>query len=151
MQQKAEVLELKQTPQEHDSPNAKWLADKEKQLNNLDKEEHEVVAEKMWQRGKVFFEIRKRYRYREGFVRWAENFGRNRKGYSLPNIYNHINIFIACPTKEHVKILPLWLCRMIGSKNFPKEVRTYIQDNAERLRKDIEQANALYDYMKRNE
>ena len=60
MQQKAEVLELKQTPQEHDSPNAKWLADKEKQLNNLDKEEHEVVAEKMWQRGKVFFEIRKR-------------------------------------------------------------------------------------------
>lgn len=136
MQQKAKgkVLELEQKTQEHDSPDdAKFIAQAERELDKIDAREHKTTAEMMWQRGRWLFEVRKRFRYKQGFVEWVKN----RRKYKVATAYNHINIYIACPRPELLEYLPLWLLRRIGSSNFPDEVRTYIQDNAERLRKDL--------------
>jgi hypothetical protein len=133
MSSKAEVREQQQKTKEPDTPDAKWLAHAESELDKIDAKEHKTTAEIMWERGKWLFEVRRRFRYRQGFVEWVKN----RRKYKVATAYNHINIYIACPRPELLEYLPLWLLRMIGSSNFPDEVRTYIQDNAERLRKDI--------------
>jgi hypothetical protein len=135
MQQKAEVLELQQKTQQHEPIDQKWLADKEKKIKRLDKEEKETVARTMWERGRLLSEVRLKIRNNEGFVKWVEG----RFEYSVATAYNHIAIYVGCPKHELLDCFPLWLLRKIGSSNCPKELRKLIQDNAERLRKDLKE------------
>jgi hypothetical protein len=133
MQQKAEVLKLKQKTQRHEPIDQKWLADKEKKIKRLDREEKQTVARTMWERGRLLSEVRLKIRNNEGFVKWVEG----RFEYSVATAYNHIAIYVGCPKHELLDCFPLWLLRKIGSSNCPKELRKIIQNNAEKLRKDL--------------
>lgn len=131
MQQKAELLELKQTPKPIDQ---KWLADKEREIKRLDRKEKETVARTMWKRGRLLFEVRLKLRNKEGFVKWVEG----RFEYSVATAYNHMAIYIGCQQDPKLlEYIPLWLLRRIGSSNCPEELRKLIQDNAKELRKNL--------------
>jgi len=124
MKSKAEVVELRQPNQEPSEVDREWLEDKENEIW----ERLRRKKEELWEIGRVLYEVREKYAYKEGYMKWLKKFRRE-----LPyrTAYDYMRIYICCPTKEHVQYFPLKFLRKMCRKTFNEKLRKWLFDNRE--------------------
>lgn len=131
MQQKAEVLEIKQVTQETAAVASRKLDHIEKEILKRVRTKKEAV----WEIGQLLFEAAKMYKYREGFMEWVkEKFSHE---FCHSTALNYIGVFYYCPKKELIQHFPLKLLYRVTKDTFPEKLRNHILSNAERFNKDI--------------
>jgi hypothetical protein len=88
-----------------------------------------------WEIGRLLYEARPEFAYKEGFMRWVdEKFGYEFK-YRSARYY--MRIYECCPKKDMVNYFPLKFLRKICAPTFPQDLRDFLLENREKFNRHL--------------